>query len=118
MKEKQELTDYEINVKHPLTQEEIDLEAKGYEEWLKEQPAEVQREHAKKLKNALAKETKLVNFRLSQEQYEGLKILAELTGATQTDIIKDLITAELREQREAIQAYKDSIEKVKRKLKP
>ena len=118
MKGKQELTDYEINVKHPLTQEEIDLEAKGYEEWLKEQPAEVQREHAKKLKKALAKETKLVNFRLSQEQYEGLKILAELTGATQTDIIKDLITAELREQREAIQAYKDSIEKVKRKLKP
>lgn len=117
MGENKKLTDYEISAKYPLTEEEAELEAKGYEEWLKTQPKEVRREHEKRLKKFMESQTKLVNFRLAPEEAEGLKILAELTGVTQTDIIRDLIRAEIRNQSEAIKAYKDSIDQIKRKLK-
>lgn len=62
-------------------------------------------------------ETKLVNFRLAPEEYEGLRILAELTDVTQADIVRGLIKAELEKQREAIEAYKKSMEEVKGKIK-
>lgn len=62
-------------------------------------------------------ETKLVNFRLSPQEYEGLRILAELTERTQADIVRDLIGAELKKQEAAIEAYKKSIEEVKGKIK-
>ena len=62
-------------------------------------------------------ESKLVNFRLQPQEYEGLRILAELTDRTQADIVRDLIGAELARQEAAIQAYKKSIEQVKGKIK-
>jgi len=117
MAEKKELTNYEASAKYPLTQEEIDLEVKGYEEWLQTQPKKVRREHEKRLKKLNEAQMKLVNFRLAPEEYEGLRILSELTGVTQTDIIRDLIRAELRNQKEAIQAYNSSINEIKKKLK-
>ena len=49
-------------------------------------------------------EAKLVNFRLQPEEQEGLRILAELTESTQTEIIRGLIRMELQKQDEAIQA--------------
>lgn len=117
MDKKQELTTYEVSTKYPLTEEEVELEAKGYEEWLKTQPKKVQQEHKKKLKQITESQMKLVNFRLAPEEYEGLRILSELTGLTQTDIIRDLIRAEIRNQEDAIKAYKDSINQIKKKLK-
>lgn len=62
-------------------------------------------------------EAKLVNFRLQPEEQEGLRILAELTESTQTEIIRGLIRMELQKQDEAIQAYKKSMEQLKDKLK-
>lgn len=62
-------------------------------------------------------DTKLINFRLQPQEYDGLRILAELTGRTQTDIVRDLISSELARQDEAIRAYKESIEAVKSKIK-
>lgn len=62
-------------------------------------------------------EKKLVNFRLEPEEYEGLRILAELTDVTQADIVRSLIKAELQKQAEAIEAYKKSMEAVKTKIK-
>lgn len=62
-------------------------------------------------------ESKLVNFRLQPAEYEGLRILAELTDRTQADIVRDLIGAELEKQKAAIEAYKKSIEEVKGKIK-
>ena len=56
-------------------------------------------------------ESKLVNFRLQPTEYEGLRILAELTDRTQADIVRDLIGAELVKQKDAIEAYKKSIAK-------
>ena len=112
-----QLTEYEANKMYPQTQEEVELEAKGYEEWLKTQPPRVKREQAKKLQKALDSQAKLVNFRLMPQEYEGLRILAELTGMTQADIVRDLIRAEIRKQEEAIEAYKKSIEEVKGKIK-
>ena len=62
-------------------------------------------------------DTKLVNFRLTLEEYEGLKILAELTDTTQADIVRDLIRQEMARQQEAIEAYNESMAEVKRKVK-
>ena len=62
-------------------------------------------------------ESKLVNFRLQPTEYEGLRILAELTDRTQADIVRDLIGAEPVKQKTAIEAYKKSIEEVKGKIK-
>ena len=62
-------------------------------------------------------DTKLVNFRLTLEEYEGLKILAELTDTTQADIVRDLIRQEMARQHEAIEAYNESMAEVKRKVK-
>ena len=80
-----------------------------------------------KTKNDIAVETmrkivednkpKLVNFRLMPNEYEGLRILAELTGRTQTEIIRDLISSELEKQSEALEAYKQSIAAIKDKVK-
>ena len=62
-------------------------------------------------------ETKLVNFRLNAEDYEDLRILAELTSSTQTAIIRVLIKDELEKQRDAIEDYKRVMEKLKGKIK-
>lgn len=59
---------------------------------------------------------KLVNFRLLPEEYDGLRILAELTDRTQADIVRDLIKAEITKQATAIQAYKESLAKAKNKI--
>ncbi len=62
-------------------------------------------------------ETKLVNFRLQPDEYEGLRILAELTERTQADIVRELIKKELQKQEGAIAAYKKSMAELKSKLK-
>ncbi len=59
------------------------------------------------------KNSKLVNFRLTPEEYDGLRILSELTSKTQTDIVRDLIRSELQKQEAAIAAYKKSIDTIK-----
>lgn len=62
-------------------------------------------------------EKKLVNFRLEPEEYEGLRILAELTEQTQADIVRYLIRMELVKQKEAIEAYKKKMDEVKEMIK-
>jgi len=62
-------------------------------------------------------ETKLVNFRLQPEEYEGLRILAELTERTQADIVRALINKELQKQQSAITAYKANVAELKRQIK-
>ena len=62
-------------------------------------------------------EKKLVNFRLEPEEYEGLRILAELTEQTQADIVRYLIRMELVKQKEAIEAYKKKLDEVKEMIK-
>ncbi len=65
----------------------------------------------------MGEERKLVNFRMFPDEYEGLKILAELQGTTQVDIIRQLIKVELERQEEAISTYKKSLEEAKAKVK-
>ena len=62
-------------------------------------------------------DTKIVNFRLQPEEYEGLRILSELTDMTQADIVRYLIRMELQKQKEAIEAYKESLAAAKNKIK-
>ncbi len=62
-------------------------------------------------------EKKLVNFRLQPHEYEGLKILAELTGVTQVDFIRNLISRELEKQKEAIEIYKKNLKEAQDKIK-
>lgn len=62
-------------------------------------------------------ETKLVNFRLQPDEYEGLKILSELMETTQADIVRNLIRMELQKQEEAITAYKMNLAELKTKIK-
>ena len=62
-------------------------------------------------------EKKVVNFRLEPEEYEGLRILAELTEQTQADIVRYLIRMELVKQKEAIEAYKKKMDEVKEMIK-
>ncbi len=62
-------------------------------------------------------ETKLLNFRLSLDDYEGLKILSEVTERTQADIVRDLIRQELDKQTEVIATYKKNIADLKTKVK-
>ena len=113
---KKELTAYEVAKAYPMTKEEIELEAQGYEDWLKDQPQEVRREHAKRAKEWERRNSKLVNFRLRPDEQDGLRILAELTNCTQTEIIRGLINAELRKQEEAITAYKEKLEEARAKI--
>lgn len=120
-KEKGQLTKYEAAKNYPLTKEEIELEAQGYENWLKTLTPKERREHEKKVKMNLKKleeqQSRLVNFRLKPDELEGLRILAELTGCTQTEIIRGLINEELRKQEEAIAAYKEKLEEARAKIK-
>ena len=118
---KKELTAYEVAKAYPMTKEEIELEAQGYENWLKTLTPKERREHEKKVKANLKKleeqESQLVNFRLKPDEQDGLRILAELTNCTQTEIIRGLINAELRKQEEAITAYKEKLEEARAKIK-
>ncbi len=111
----------------PPSNEYVELEAQGYEDWLNTLSPKERREHEKKVKKNLQalkekeareeKQSRLVNFRLLPGELEGLRILSEITGCTQTEIIRGLINAELRKQQEAIEAYKETLEKVKAKIK-
>ena len=62
-------------------------------------------------------ESRIINFRLSFEELEGLKILSELTGVTQADVMRRLLGAELERQREAVEAYRKTLAEVKKKVK-
>ena len=62
-------------------------------------------------------ETKLVNFRLSPKEYEGLKILSELTDRTQSDILRGLIQNELEKQKDIIAAYQKNMAALKSQMK-
>ena len=62
-------------------------------------------------------EGRIINFRLSFTELEGLKILSELTGVTQADIMRRLLGAELERQREAVEAYKKTLAEAKKKVK-
>lgn len=60
---------------------------------------------------------KIVNFRLQPQESDGLRILADLTGETQVDIIRRLIWGELERQKDAIDAYNKSMKEAKAKIK-
>ena len=62
-------------------------------------------------------QTKVTNFRIPPAEMEGLKVLSELTGTTQTEVIRNLIRAEMVKQHEAIDAYKKSLKAAQNKLK-
>lgn len=111
----------------PIPDSEIELETQGYEDWLSKLSPKERREEKKKMRKVIQeieekqlreeKQSRLVNFRLLPKELEGLRILSELTGCTQTEIIRGLINAELRKQQEAIEAYKETLAKLKAKIR-
>ena len=111
----------------PPSDEYVELETQGYEDWLSKLPPKERREEKKKMRKVIQeieekqlreeKQSRLVNFRLLPKELEGLRILSELTGCTQTEIIRGLINAELRKQQEAIEAYKETLAKLKAKIR-
>ena len=50
--------------------------------------------------------TKIASFRLQESDIEGLKALAELTGETQSTVIRALIANAVNECKADIEAYK------------
>ena len=62
-------------------------------------------------------ELKPVSFKLFPNESEGLKVLAAITGETQSEIVRRLIGDELKRQKEAVDAYKKTLTEVKKKVK-
>lgn len=65
----------------------------------------------------MGEEKRAVNFRISADEMESLKILSELHGLSQTDMIRHLINAEMKKQADAVTAYKKNLAEIKAKIK-
>ena len=62
-------------------------------------------------------ELKPTSFKLLPYESKGLKTLSELTGETQTDIVRRLIRAEMEKQKEALEVYQKTLEEARKRVK-
>lgn len=55
----------------------------------------------------------MTNFRLSPEEFEGIKILAAIKGVTVVDYVRSMFDEEIEKHRAVIDDYKKRVEELR-----
>lgn len=58
----------------------------------------------------------MTNFRLSPEEFEGIKILAAIKGVTVVDYVRNMFDEEIARHRTVIDDYKKRVEELRSRM--
>ena len=59
----------------------------------------------------------MANFRLTPEEFEGIKILATVKGVTLVDYVREMFDEEIARHKDIIAEYKNGVEELRCRMK-